>query len=181
MKTTNMIQKLRVSAIALATMWSMTSVHTLFAQETDYSIDVTIDGLSNDTVYLAHYYGNKLYYADTAITSASGQVIFPGRPYEKCGKHAIVMPGPKYFEFLAVTENVVLSTKASDPTRYVEVLESEENRVFYDYLSFIQSRRGLAGPYEAVLSDSTATADQVTDARQFLTDMGKEVANEQQR
>jgi len=181
MKTTNMIQKFRVSAIALATMWSMTSVHTLFAQETDYSIDVTIDGLSNDTVYLAHYYGNKLYYADTAITSASGQVIFPGRPYEKCGKHAIVMPGPKYFEFLAVAENVVLSTKASDPTRYVEVLESEENRVFYDYLSFIQNRRGLAGPYEAVLSDSTATADQVTDARQFLTDMGKEVANEQQR
>ena len=151
------------------------------AQSPDYVIDVTVEGLSNDTVYLAHYYGNKLYYADTAVTSASGRVVFPGRPYEKCGKHAIVMPGPKYFEFLAVTENIVLKTKASDPTRFVEVMESDENKVFYDYLGFIQARRKLAGPHEAVLADSTAAAEEVSVAREFLTDLGEEVSNEQQR
>lgn len=153
----------------------------VYAQSVDYTIDVTIEGLSNDTVYLAHYYGNKLYYADTAITSSAGQVTFPGRPYEKCGKHAIVMPGPKYFEFLAVSENVVLKTKASDPTRYVEVIESEENKVFYDYLGFIQSRRTLAGPYEATLADSSASTEAIQDARNYLTALGKEVGQEQQR
>ena len=91
------------------------------------------------------------------------------------------MPGPKYFEFLAVTENIVLKTKASDPTRFVEVTESDENKVFYDYLGFIQARRKLAGPYEAVLADSTAAPNDVTAARKFLTDLGDEVSKEQQR
>lgn len=67
-----------------------------FAQsDIDYSIDVTVEGLSNDTVYLAQYYGNKLYYADTTVTDAKGRLYFPGQPFEKCGKHAIVIPGPK--------------------------------------------------------------------------------------
>lgn len=167
--------------LALGFYTSMSLTGQLAAQTNDYVIDVTIDGLSSDTVYLAHYYGNKLYYADTAVTSASGQVVFPGRTFEKCGKHAIVMPGPKYFEFLAVAEDVVLTTKANDPTRYVEVIKSDENKVFYDYLGFIQKRRAQAAPYEATLADSTASAGSVDAARAFLTAMGSEVADEQQR
>ncbi len=169
----------------LVLVFGLLAASTLFvksaAQSPAYSIDVTIEGLSNDTVYLAHYYGNKLYYSDTAITSLAGQVVFPGRAYDKCGKHAIVMPGPKYFEFLAVTENIVLKTKASDPTRYVEVIESAENKVFYDYLGFIQERRKLAQPFESVLADSNATKSSAADARRFLTELGEEVGEEQQR
>ena len=175
-----MIKNFVSKTLALSVFTALTLISELSAQQ-DYVIDVTIDGLSNDTVYLAHYYGNKLYYADTAVTSATGQVIFPGQAFEKCGKHAIVMPGPKYFEFIAVAEDVVLTTKADDPTRYVKVIKSDENRVFYDYLGFIQKRRGLAAPYEATLSDSTAFPDEVDAARAFLTAMGGEVADEQQR
>jgi hypothetical protein len=175
-----MIKNFVSKTLALSVFTALTLTSELSAQQ-DYVIDVTIDGLSNDTVYLAHYYGNKLYYADTAVTSATGKVIFPGQAFEKCGKHAIVMPGPKYFEFLAVAEDVVLTTKADDPTRYVKVIKSDENRVFYDYLGFIQKRRGLAAPYEATLTDSTAFPDEVDAARAFLTAMGSEVADEQQR
>jgi len=180
MNTIRMTKRLFSMTLSLSVFTILMLTSDLSAQE-EYVIDVTIDGLSTDTVYLAHYYGNKLYYADTAITSATGQVIFPGRSYEKCGKHAIVMPGPKYFEFLAVSEDVVLTTKADDPTRYVKVIKSDENKVFYDYLGFIQKRRSLATPYEATLTDSTASADAVDAARAFLTAMGSEVADEQQR
>jgi len=148
---------------------------------TKHTIDVTVDGLSNDTVYLAHYYGNKLYYSDTTVTDANGHFTFPGRPYEKCGKHAVVIPGPKYFEFMAVTEDVKINTKASDPTRFVEVIESDENRVFYKFLRFIGERRKLAAPYEQVLADSTSNEKAVAEARKILTDLGNEVAEEQKR
>lgn len=148
---------------------------------TQHTIDVTVEGLSNDTVYLAHYYGNKLYYSDTTITDAKGHFSFPGRPYEKCGKHAIVIPGPKFFEFMAVTEDVKMTTKASDPTRFVDILESEENKVFYAFLRFIQERRKLAIPYEQVLADSTSTEAAVAEAREILTNLGNEVAAEQKR
>lgn len=151
------------------------------ASSAPYTIDVTVEGLSHDTVYLAHYYGNKLYYSDTTVTDAKGRLTFPGQPFEKCGKHAIVIPGPKYFEFMAVTENIRIRTKASDPTKYVEVLESEENKVFYDFLSFIQARRQLAVPHEELLKDSTARESDLKEAREILTALGEEVAEEQQR
>lgn len=146
-----------------------------------YTIEVTVEGLSNDTVYLAHYYGNKLYYSDTTITDASGHLTFAGRPFEKCGKHAVVIPGPKYFEFMAVTEDIVLETKASDPAKFVKVIESEENKLFYEFLAYIGERRTLASPYEAVLRDSTASEEAIEDARVFLTEMRNEVAAEQKR
>ena len=35
------------------------------------SLVVHVDGLSEDTVYLAHYYGAKLFYNDTAVADGS--------------------------------------------------------------------------------------------------------------
>ncbi|MGB1099641.1 MAG: hypothetical protein ACPGYS_01885, partial [Flavobacteriales bacterium] len=55
---------------------------------------VHVDGLSNDTVYLANYYGAKLFYNDTAVADAKGTVTFKGKPFEEGGKYALVVPGP---------------------------------------------------------------------------------------
>lgn len=160
---------------------AMISLAMVMNAQEPHAIQVQVEGLNNDTVYLAHYYGNKLYYSDTTITDAKGNLTFPGRPYEQCGKHAIVIPGPKYFEFMAVTEDIVIETKASDPSQYVNIIESDENKVFYAFLDFISERRALAAPFEQVLTDTTATEAKIQEARQVLTDMGKEVSAEQQR
>lgn len=154
---------------------------TMGLAQAPHTIQVQVDGLNQDTVYLAHYYGNKLYYSDTTVTDAEGRLTFPGRPFEQCGKHAIVIPGPKYFEFIAVTEDIVIETNAADPTANVNVIESDENKVFYEFLGFIGERRAIAAPYERTLGDSTATEAQIQEARQVLTDLGEEVGAEQQR
>ena len=36
---------------------------------------VHIEGLSNDTIYLAHYYGTKLFYNDTAVADVNLSLI----------------------------------------------------------------------------------------------------------
>jgi thiol-disulfide isomerase/thioredoxin len=159
----------------------MAVVTTMGLAQAPHTIQVQVDGLNQDTVYLAHYYGNKLYYSDTTVTDAEGRLTFPGRPFEQCGKHAIVIPGPKYFEFIAVTEDIVIETNAADPTANVNVIESNENKVFYEFLGFIGERRAIAAPYERTLGDSTATEAQIQEARQVLTDLGEEVGAEQQR
>ena len=135
MKRTN--QLLCLGSFALL----MVTGTTISRAQTPHTIQVQVEGLNQDTVYLAHYYGNKLYYSDTTVTDAEGRLSFPGRLYEQCGKHAIVIPGPKYFEFMAVTEDIVIETKASDPSKYVNVIESNENKVFYEFLGFIGERR----------------------------------------
>ena len=172
--------KLCASLMALAP-WALLSQSKLAPAPPSYTIKVQVEGLNRDTVYLAHYYGNKLYYADTTIADAKGNFEFAGRSAEACGKHAIVMPGPKYFEFLAVEEDIVLKSKASDPMRFVEVVKSDENKIYYDYLKFIQERRVIAQPYEAILGDSLASESAVSEAREILTQLGDEVAAEQKR
>ena len=94
---------------------------------------VHVDGLSNDTVYLAHYYGAKLFYNDTAVADAKGTVTFEGKPFEEGGKYAVVMPGPKFFEFMMVDEPMEFKTTVANPSGDIEVLQSKENEVFYGY------------------------------------------------
>ena len=180
MKTRFMIQiKSPLFAFLLLSAFSIGSIDTLYAQS--HGIDVTIDGISGDTIYLAHYYGNKMYYADTTVADVSGHIHFNGRLAEECGKYAIVMPGPKYFEFLAVEENIVIETSEKNPTGDVVIIESKENELFYDYMDFLSVRRQKAAPHEAMLSDSSATEASILAARSILTSFGNEVADEQRR
>lgn len=151
------------------------------AQDATYTITLEIEGLSNDTVYLANYYGEKMFYADTAVSDGRGKVVFEGRPHEACGKFAAVIPGPKFFEFLAVEENIHIKTKAAQPSAFIEVIESSENEIFYDYLKFLQDKRQEAAPLEAVMMDSTATEEETEVARESLMAFGKEVETEQRR
>ena len=145
------------------------------------TIEFVVEGLKGDTVYLANYLGDKMFYADTAIADAKGRVVFEGRPAGEFGKYAAVMPGPKYFDFLAVPENIRLKTRLNDPARYMEVVESPENKLFYDYLFFLSNLREQAKPFETVLADSTAAEAARAEARTQLESMGKQVAEEQKR
>ena len=43
------------------------------AQALPHTIQVQVDGLNQDTVYLANYYGN-VYYLDTTVTDAEGRL-----------------------------------------------------------------------------------------------------------
>ena len=151
------------------------------AQDSPYTITLEIEGLSHDTVYLANYYGEKMFYADTAVSDGRGKVVFEGRASEACGKFAAVIPGPKFFEFLAVEEDIHIKTKAAQPSAFIEVIESPENEIFYAYLKFLQDKRQEAAPLEAVMMDSTATEQETEVAREALMAFGAEVETEQRR
>ncbi len=105
------------------------------------TIEVQITGAAKDTVYLANYYGNKLYYADTAIADGTGTVLFNSPRGYKAGVYAVVVPGPKYFE-LVVNEPVIkLSTHKDDLLPQLKVKESQENQLFLDYIRFLNDRK----------------------------------------
>jgi thiol-disulfide isomerase/thioredoxin len=149
-----------------------------------HSIEVTLNGLDGDTVYLANYYGDKLYYADTTVADVSGLVRFEGRPYEECGKYALIYDtgaGQQFLEFLAETENVVLTASAANPSGSVDVIEGRENTIFYDYLGFMQGMRAERAPYDVVLQDSTASDQARKQAHEAISKMGERVGDRQER
>jgi len=119
------------------------------------TIKGNIKGLKDTTVYLANYYGNKLYYNDTTRVDSKGNYSFKGKPFNESGKYALVMPGPKYYDFLVADEDIVIDADTSNKIEKIVVKKSENNRIFFEYINYINSKRAEREPIDKVLSDTT--------------------------
>ena len=116
--------------------------HSATAQDPKRNIEVAISGsVKGDTIYLANYYGNKLYYADTAIADVKGHVAFRSPKGYKTGVYAVVVPGPKFFEMIVAEPVIKLATNQDDLLGKMQVKESKENTVFHGYIKFLNERK----------------------------------------
>jgi thiol-disulfide isomerase/thioredoxin len=102
-------------------------------------IRIKVLNQKDTTVNLIRYYGEKLYYADTAEMK-NGLVVFEGSK-QKPGIVGLFFPGQKYFEFISNNEEVFLETTYPDFLPTMKVKKSEENALFIPYVNFIQSQR----------------------------------------
>lgn len=116
-----------------------------------------VEGLNDTTVFLAKYFGPKLYYADTTI-SKNGVITFNGDKHAP-GMYAVVLPGTRYFEFVHDKEAVDMYTSdINDLTGNMKVNKSINNQVFYQYIFFMTEHKKkmneLTKQYEAAPVDS---------------------------
>ncbi len=124
-------------------------------------LEFTIKGVVKDTIYLANYYGNKLMYNDTAIADGKGKVVFANKKGYKAGVYAVVIPGPRYFEFLVNEPLVQMSSDTLDLGGKLTIEKSVENQVFLDYVRFINAQRKEA---EGVSKERDASEDPIKKA-----------------
>lgn len=112
-----------------------------------------IKGTAGDTVFLANYYGNRLYYADTAIADGHGLSVFNSPKGYKTGVYAVVVPGPKYFEIIVNEPEVKISSDTADLTGRLEVERSRENTLFHAYIRTLNEKKkegdALRGKHDA--------------------------------
>ena len=114
----------------------------LFAQNAPVrDIEITIPGTAKDTIYLANYYGNKLYYTDTCVADAKGKASFKSKKGYKAGVYAVVIPGPKFFEMIVNEPVIRMSSDTLDLVGHLEVKTSTENQVFLDYIRFLNDKK----------------------------------------
>jgi thiol-disulfide isomerase/thioredoxin len=105
------------------------------------TIEVTIGGAAKDTIFLANYYGNKLYYNDTTVADAKGHAVFKSDRGYKAGVYAVVVPGSKYFEVIVNEPVIKLATEKDDLLPKLVVKESKENQLFIDYIRFLNTKK----------------------------------------
>ena len=99
-------------------------------------LEFNIEGLKDTTVFLAKYFGPKLYYADT-VESKNGKIVFDGSK-QQGGLMAVVIPGPAYFEFLHDDEDVVIDiADQKNLIGSLEVKKGDGNKAFYKYVRFM--------------------------------------------
>ncbi len=105
-------------------------------------IKFKVDGQKDTTVNLVRYFGQKLYYADTAEIK-KGIVEFNGAKQQP-GILALFLPGQKMLEFIYNNEDIYIETAVEDLVGKAVVKKSEENKIFLDYVKYISQERTKA-------------------------------------
>lgn len=150
-----------------------------FAAQTNaqvkHKISGHIEGCVDTVIYLANYYGNKLYYNDTTTIDKKGNFSFPGKPFKECGKYAIVTQQSRRFDLIVDEENIVMEFTPDCGIDNLKFKESKNNVVFYDFVKFINQKMKLRGPIDAVLQDSTKTDAEKEPYKKQLLDLNDEV------
>ena len=141
-----------------------------------------IDGLvEGDTVYLANYYGNKMYYADTAVVASKGRLTYSCPPAEKGGKYGLVLPKSKLLELILTGTSVDIKADLANLPASVEVKTGIDSQLFYDYLDFIKDMREKRAPIDASSKDSTLSEAGRAQLVQDLAVLNLQVEAEQDR
>jgi hypothetical protein len=131
-----------------------------------YEIDVTIQGLSDSTIYMAYHLGDKQYIKDTAKLDQKGHTIFRGKETLPQGIYMVVLPGKKYFEFLVPVDQFFSFTCSyKDFLNTLRFTGSDENSAFVDY----QKKWMAMQFYASSLSKRFQNNKQNTDSLKIIT------------
>ena len=150
----------------------------------NYTISGKIKGLSDTTLYLANYFGKQVFYNDTTRVDSKGNFKFEGKAFNECGKYMLLLPSMKRFDFIAADENIVIEADTSCTIDKIKIVESANNKLFFDYIRYINDKIKQRGPIDEVLkndSTNTHTEDEKKAAREKLTTLNNEVTAYQKK
>lgn len=140
-------------------------------------IKIKIDPLRDSLVHLANYFGDKQYIQDSAKVDANGWVTFKGKEPLPGGIYLFVLPSKKYFEIIVDKEqNFTMETDTLDPVKKMVVKNSEDNRLFYEYLNFVMNKQKEIEMLQPQLAACQTKEDSAV-VQKKMTDTGKEVTD----
>ena len=131
-----------------------------------YRIEVKFKGLSNDTIILGEYFTSRMIPKDTTVLDQNGLGVFEGDKAFTGGLYLIYLDPGHYFDLLLGDDQTLfISTDTSDLVNSTSFRESEDNRIFQEYKTFLQEKRTeldvLNSRYSSAsnASDSSEIAD----------------------
>jgi peroxiredoxin len=101
-----------------------------------YRITIKIEGIKDTVLYLAHYFGDKTYLADTAYHSKKGNFVFEGEKSLPGGIYIVAgQSNNKLFEMMIDREQLFsASASVTDVFGSLKFRNSTENDLFYKYI-----------------------------------------------
>lgn len=156
----------------------------LSAQGT-HKITVKIDGYDQPILSLANNVLDKQYIVDTAARNDDGLFVFESDTSAlPKGIYLVVLaPANEYFQLVIgddADQEFQLAT-STDNLAKVTVSNSQENKLFFDYLGYLDGMAEQANPFREQLKDSTLTDAQRDPIMEKLNGITAEVTAEQNR
>ena len=148
-----------------------------FSQDNNkYKIEVKLKNNVDSVLYLANYYGDKTYLADTAFVKGNGNFIFQNDEKLEGGLYIVVNQSKKsIMEFLVSdSRDMKIETSGPDFIGNMEITNSAENVLFYDYLRYSSQLYENIQPLNARLKAQAKGSD----STQILRDQIKVINTE---
>ena len=125
-----------------------------------YKIEVNIDGLADNEVYLGYHLGQSKYIEDTAAMN-EGKAIFQGEEELTHGIYFIYTPN--YFLELVITEEqqFQLSSNTTDPLQAKKVEGSRQNEIFHQFQLKLAETQSKSNELKAGLESAQSREDTV--------------------
>jgi len=152
---------------------------------TTYEFKVKINGISDTTLLLAHHYGAQQYVIDTVKINSNSEAVFAGTDTLPGGIYLCVAPSlkNKYFEFIVSGEEqkFQMETDTSDFTKNMKVTGSKENKIFYEDLNFINSKKNEITLLKNKLQSVVETSEEGKQIKEEMKTVNKQVEEERSR
>ena len=125
-----------------------------------YHIEVTMNGLSGDTLILGEYFTSRMVPKDTMVLDSKGKGVFEGSKPFQGGLYLIYLNQGKYFDLLLGDDQVLSVTADTSDLQKSTVFEgSEDNTIFQDYKLYLQLKRGELEQQHKLLSSASTSVD----------------------
>jgi thiol-disulfide isomerase/thioredoxin len=131
------------------------------SQSQPFQVRVTLDGLKDTNIYLAHYYGSKILRVDSVLLDKSGAGIFNYKEERAKGIYVIYLNKDKYFDFLLGKDQQFSIHTSFEPQAKRLFEGATETEVFQQYQEFLTTQRvkqqKLQKDYEAHKNNPDST------------------------
>lgn len=114
-----------------------------------HNIRFNLTNYTDKEMVLAYHFGDKQYINDTLTATSPGKFAIKGAKELDPGMYIAYFPSLKSsFEFIVSQgdQNFELTADLKKTTSTLNVTNSKENTLFFDYLKFLEKKRQLAQP-----------------------------------
>lgn len=118
----------------------------IFAQS-GHKIQVELENYNQEKLMLGYHYGDKQYIKDSVKINSEGQFVFEGEEDLDAGIYLVVMPPDnQYFQILINQgeQRFSVKTDAKAPNQQMQITGSPDNKLFYDFMTFLSDQRPKA-------------------------------------
>jgi alkyl hydroperoxide reductase subunit AhpC len=121
----------------------------------DYNIRVSINGIQDSSVILAHYVNKSMYPDDTAYVDLNGEAVFSGEGTLAEGMYLIYLPSGKYFDIMmGESQNFSIKTDTANFITHTKISNSPDNEIFFNFQSYMIEKHAELKAFQETLKNT---------------------------
>jgi len=111
------------------------------AEAQPFQIKISLDGLKDTNIYLAHYYGSKVLRIDSARLDRTGTALFKNQETRPKGVYVIYLNKDNFFDFLLGADQQFSILTSFEPQAKRIFKGAAETEAFQLYQEFLSTQR----------------------------------------